>query len=438
MVTYAIHTLGCKVNSYESIGYEQGLNELGYIKVDQKEKADVYIINTCAVTNTASAKSRQRIHQAKALNEQAIIVVVGCYVQMEAKRLLEKEGVDIAIGSDQKHQLPSLVESVLKNRKTHNLVSEISTVKVFEAMPITKFYEHTRAFLKIQDGCNQFCSYCIIPFARGRERSLPLKDAVSIATNLSQSGHSEIVLAGIHSGRYGNDLGYNLCTLLNELCKIEGLKRIRISSIEINEVSDEFIEFMKVHPTIARHLHIPIQTACDSILKLMNRPYDMHYFYERIAYIRKELGDDISISSDVIVGFPSESEDNFNETIQHIQELRFSFLHVFPYSKRDQSKAALMKGQLSNQIKKARTNALLNINKELYKMYKETFIGKNLEVLFEREENGYLYGHSSEYLDVYVESNVMNLHRMCKVHIFSIAGDHLIGRLIGGNEDVII
>ncbi|MEG2384117.1 MAG: tRNA (N(6)-L-threonylcarbamoyladenosine(37)-C(2))-methylthiotransferase MtaB [Erysipelotrichaceae bacterium] len=429
MTTFAIHTLGCKVNSYESIGYEQGLLDLGYECVEPNAKADVYIINTCAVTNTASAKSRQKIHQAKLNNPDAIIVVVGCYVQMESKTLIEKEGIDIAIGSDQKHQLPSLIKKALQNHQKYNVVNKIENVKVFEALPISHFYDHTRAFLKVQDGCNQFCSYCIIPYARGRERSLPMADAIKIASDLCASGHQEIVLAGIHTGRYGHDINCNLTMLLKAMLPIKGLKRIRISSIEMNEISDELIDLMKDNPKIARHLHIPIQSACDKTLKRMNRPYLMNEFKTRIDEIRNQLGDNISISSDVIVGFPGESEEDFNETIINIKQLNFSFLHVFPYSKRDHSAAAQMSGHLENKVKKQRANVLIKLSKELYTLYKRQFIGENLEVLFEKASNGYLIGHSSEYVEVKIKDEEY-LHKMSLVHITDLKEDYLIGELV--------
>ncbi|MEG0841276.1 MAG: tRNA (N(6)-L-threonylcarbamoyladenosine(37)-C(2))-methylthiotransferase MtaB [Erysipelotrichaceae bacterium] len=429
MTTFAIHTLGCKVNSYESIGYEQGLFDLGYQRVESDQVADIYIINTCAVTNTAAAKSRQKIHQAKMNNPHALIAVVGCYVQMEAKSLIEKEGIDIAIGSDQKHQLPTLIDQAIKNHKKYNMVNKIENVKVFEALPISHFYGHTRAFLKVQDGCNQFCAYCIIPYARGRERSLPMDDALKISRDLCASGHKEIVLAGIHTGRYGHDIECNLTTLLKNMSEIEGLDRIRISSIEINELSDELIALMKSNPKIARHLHIPIQSGCDEVLKRMNRPYTMEEFKQRIHYIRSELGPDISISSDVIVGFPGESDENFLTTLENIKQIQFSFLHVFPYSKRDHSAAAKMSGHLTNQIKKQRAHVLIETSKALYVEYKEAFIGKNLTVLFEKESDGYLVGYSSEYIEVKVLGDKKYIHQLKQVKITKLKDDCLIGEL---------
>ncbi|MEG1639012.1 MAG: tRNA (N(6)-L-threonylcarbamoyladenosine(37)-C(2))-methylthiotransferase MtaB, partial [Erysipelotrichaceae bacterium] len=408
---------------------EQGLFDLGYQRVESDQVADIYIINTCAVTNTAAAKSRQKIHQAKMNNPHALIAVVGCYVQMESKSLIEKEEIDIAIGSDQKHQLPTLIDQAIKNHKKYNMVNKIENVRVFEALPISHFYDHTRAFLKVQDGCNQFCAYCIIPYARGRERSLPMQDALKISHDLCASGHKEIVLAGIHTGRYGHDIDCNLTTLLKNMSEIEGLNRIRISSIEINEISDELIALMKSNPKIARHLHIPIQSGSDEVLKRMNRPYTMEEFKQRILYIRNELGPDISISSDVIVGFPGESDENFLTTLENIKQIQFSFLHVFPYSKRDHSAAAKMSGHLTNQIKKQRAHVLIETSKALYVEYKEAFIGKNLNILFEKQSDGYLVGYSSEYIEVKVLGDKKYIHQLKQVKITKMKDDCLIGEL---------
>ena len=304
MTTFAIATLGCKVNTYESQGYESALIAKGYEEVSFKEKADVYIINTCAVTNTAGSKSRQKIHQARHTNPDAIIAVVGCYVQTAKEQLELMEHVDILIGSALKQTLADRIEQAVNGNKVENVLQDVRALRVFEALPVRHFEHQTRAFLKIQDGCNQFCSYCIIPFARGAERSLPEDEVVQTAKNLCASGHREIVLSGIHTGRYGRDLKTNLTHVMKRLCnEVKDLQRIRISSIEMNEITDELLEFMQQEPRIARHLHIPIQTANNTVLKNMNRPYNVEWFMERVDYIRS-LMPDISISSDVIVGFP--------------------------------------------------------------------------------------------------------------------------------------
>ena len=427
MTTFAIATLGCKVNTYESQGYESALLEKGYEQVSFKEKADVYIINTCAVTNTAGSKSRQKIHAAIALNPEALIAVVGCYAQTASEQLEQDANVDILLGSDGKSRLADMIEEGLRKKRPQKLIHDVRKVNVFEALPIHRFEHQTRAFLKIQDGCNQFCSYCIIPFARGAERSLPEDEVLAIARSLSESGHREIVLSGIHTGRYGNGINSSLCQLMKRMVKeIPKLQRIRISSIEMNEITDELLEFIKGEEKIARHLHIPVQSANTTVLKNMNRPYTIAWFMERVDYIRS-LIPDISISSDVITGFPQESEEQFQDTLDNIARMRLSFLHVFPYSRRDHTAAAQMSGHLENKIKKERASRLANLSKQLYTAYKQNFIGKEVSVIFEKEKDGKLIGHSSEYLEVAAAAPLAWLHTMHTVRITALDGDLLVG-----------
>lgn len=427
MTTFAIATLGCKVNTYESQGYESALLEKGYEQVSFKEKADVYIINTCAVTNTAGSKSRQKIHAAIALNPEALIAVVGCYAQTASEQLEQDANIDILLGSDGKSRLADMIEEGLRKKRPQKLIHDVRKVNVFEALPIHRFEHQTRAFLKIQDGCNQFCSYCIIPFARGAERSLPEDEVLAIARSLSESGHREIVLSGIHTGRYGNGINSSLCQLMKRMVKeIPKLQRIRISSIEMNEITDELLEFIKGEEKIARHLHIPVQSANTTVLKNMNRPYTIAWFMERVDYIRS-LIPDISISSDVITGFPQESEEQFQDTLDNIARMRLSFLHVFPYSRRDHTAAAQMSGHLENKIKKERASRLANLSKQLYTAYKQNFIGKEVSVIFEKEKDGKLIGHSSEYLEVAAAAPLAVMHTMHTVRITALDGDLLVG-----------
>ena len=427
MTTFAIATLGCKVNTYESQGYESALVDKGYEQVSFKEKADVYIINTCAVTNTAGSKSRQKIHAAIALNPEALIAVVGCYAQTASEQLEQDANIDILLGSDGKSRLADMIEEGLRKKRPQKLIHDVRKVNVFEALPIHRFEHQTRAFLKIQDGCNQFCSYCIIPFARGAERSLPDDEVLAIARSLSESGHREIVLSGIHTGRYGNGINSSLCQLMKRMVKeIPKLQRIRISSIEMNEITDELLEFIKGEEKIARHLHIPVQSANTTVLKNMNRPYTIAWFMERVDYIRS-LIPDISISSDVITGFPQESEEQFQDTLDNIARMRLSFLHVFPYSRRDHTAAAQMSGHLENKIKKERASRLANLSKQLYTAYKQNFIGKEVSVIFEKEKDGKLIGHSSEYLEVAAAAPLAWLHTMHTVRITALDGDLLVG-----------
>lgn len=427
MIKFAMMTLGCKVNAYESAVYEKALMEKGYQCVNAKEVADIYVINTCAVTNTAAAKSRQKIHQAKALNPNAIIAVCGCYAQTHHEQL-KKEGVDVLVGSSHKKELADAIEAALEGKKQVIPLEDVRQYSVFESLNVNQFMHQCRAFLKIQDGCNQFCSYCIIPYARGMERSMKMDEVIQQAKQLSKY-HHEIVLSGIHTGRYGRDMDTNLCELLKELVKIDTLQRIRISSIEMNELSDELLQLIAHEPKIGRNLHIPIQSGQDDVLKAMNRPYDIQYFKERMAYIRT-LMPDISISSDVIVGFPNESEEQFQETLKNIKEMKFSFLHVFPFSKRDRTPAAKMSGQWDNKTKKQRVRALTTLSNELYEEYQRKFIGKKCSILIETIHDDEIAGHVSEYFLVKGKGNSSMINQMKDILITHYQDGCLYGTII--------
>jgi len=427
MTTFAIATLGCKVNAFESESYTESLIELGYQEVDFKSRADVYIINTCSVTNTATSKSRQKISQAQRSNPEALICVVGCYVQTHQEDLKKQLGIDVLIGAGGKNKLASTIRDALHS-KGIGYQAELSEVDGFEELKVNHFQHQTRAFLKVQDGCDQFCSYCIIPFARGRERSLDPRSVIDQAAVLSES-HPEIVLAGIHTGRYGKEHGSDLATVIQEILHdAPKLHRIRISSIEVTEITDGFIALMKNEPRIARHLHIPIQSGCDQTLHRMNRPYTVMEFLDKISMIRQEIPG-ISISTDLIVGFPQESEEEFLTTLQTMMDARFSFMHVFPYSKREYTEAAKLEGHTTPQCKKQRVQAAQQCSQRLNRMYLQGFVGKSVEVLLEHEnENGW-FGHSSEYLPVITTLTREHAEKdMLRVEILDMKDDILIGR----------
>lgn len=396
MTTFAIATLGCKVNAYESESYVQALNDFGYEEVDFKSKADIYIINTCAVTNTAASKSRQKIHQAIRLNESALICVVGCYIQLKTSDIQEDSRIDILIGSSGKRDLPQIIKQTLQSSQRVNTICDVGETAEFEVLPLTRFTHQTRAYLKVQDGCNQFCAYCIIPYARGIERSLNSDKVLEIAKQLEKN-HHEIVLAGIHTGRYGIDQGTNLAQLLKRLLQETKIARIRISSIEINEISDELIELLSTEKRLAPHLHIPIQSGCDETLKRMNRPYNVEQFLKRIETIRQAIPS-ISISTDVIVGFPEESEAEFEITKNTLIQAQFSFLHVFPFSLKDGTKAGIFKPEVVESIKKQRVQSLKKMSNDLYLSYKSQFINSKVQVLLESNEKGIAFGHTAEYI----------------------------------------
>ena len=425
MLTFAIDTLGCKVNTYESQSYLASLKASGFQEVKFNEQADIYIINTCAVTNTAAAKSRQRVNQAIKQNPHALICVVGCLIQIGDEYLNNDQDIDVLIGSSQKKMLVPLIQQALKTKERQIFKQDVFDHPLFEDLQVESFEHQTRAFLKIQDGCDQYCSYCIIPYARGKERSLAPQKVIQKAQTLSEKGHLEIVLSGIHTGRYGKEYQTDLEQLLQQLI-MTSIKRLRISSIEINEVTDGIIQLIKPYPVLAKHLHIPLQAGSDKILKAMRRPYDKAFYLKRVRFIKQQIPD-ISISTDIIVGFPGESAEDFAETFNFVKEVGFSFIHVFPYSKRTGTLAAKLDQQLTNAIKKQRVHELMDLSKIMYTKYQSRFIGETLEVLFESKKDDYYYGHSSEYLPVKAKSFYDLRHKMYNVIIKETNEQELIG-----------
>ena len=390
-----ICSLGCKVNMYESEYILTLFKNSGYEIGDFNDKCDIYIINTCTVTNNADSKSRKMINHIKNKYKDAILVVCGCFV--ESSKFSYTDDIDIVVGNYNKSKIVSLVEEYIENKK-QNIVYDNMKCVPFEDMEIEHFEDKTRAFVKIQDGCCNFCSYCIIPYTRGPIRSKDYQKVLDEVTNLVKNGYKEIVLTGIHTGSYGKDINTSFSNLLEDILKIKGLVRLRISSIEITELDSKFLELLK-NPTLCLHLHIPLQSGSDKILKLMNRKYDKKYFKEMIYKIRS-IREDISITTDAIVGFPCETEEDFLEYISFVKEIKFSKLHVFPYSKRNGTKAALMENQVDGNVKKERSKRLIAISNELEREYAYKFIGKTLDVLVENNDENYAYGHTSNYLKI--------------------------------------
>lgn len=388
-----IYTLGCKVNTYESEYIASLFKEEGFILSDFDDDCDVYVINTCTVTNMSDKKDKKIINHVKHNHPDACIVVCGCFV--ESSKDYNFDGVDIVVGNYNKSKIVSFVLEYFKEKK--QIVSKENIMRVpFEDMNIKHFEGRTRAFVKIQDGCENYCSYCIIPFVRGRCRSKKFLDVINEVKTLVDNGYKEIVLTGIHTGNYGSDIGVSFSSLLEELLNIEKLERLRISSIEITELDDKFFELLK-NEKLCNHLHIPLQNGSDRILKLMNRKYNKQEFLNIINRIR-EVRSDISITTDVIVGFPGETLDDFKENLEFIKKVNFSKIHTFPYSKRNGTKAARMDNHLSNDVKKIRVREQLKLSDELEDKYFNSFIGKHEKVLIEKIENGYSYGHTSNYL----------------------------------------
>ena len=386
-----IYTLGCKVNTYESEYITSLFKERGYEIEDFHKDCDIYVINTCTVTNQSDRKDRKIINSVK--NKDACVVVCGCFV--ESSKNYDYDGVDVIIGNYNKSKIVDLVEEHLKTKK--QIVERCDIRKVpFEDMEIKNIETRTRAFVKIQDGCENYCSYCIIPFVRGKCRSKDKDTVIREITNLVDSGYKEIVLTGIHTGNYGVDLNIKFSYLLEEILKIPNLKRLRISSIEITELDEKFLKLLE-NRILCNHLHIPLQSGSNKILKLMNRKYTKEEFLEYVKKIRK-IRPDIALTTDVIVGFPNETDDDFQESMEFIKKINFAKIHVFPYSKRDGTKAARMTGQINGSIKKERSKELLRVSKNLENKYYKSNIGKKEQVLIEKQENGLAFGHTSNYL----------------------------------------
>ena len=403
MKTVAFHTLGCKVNTYESNAMLKIFNEAGYQEVDFKQVADVYVINTCTVTNTGDSKSRQMIRKAIRKNPKATICVVGCYSQTAPEEIEKIEGVGVVLGTQYRSDIVKYVDEHLETGEMVIKVDNVMNIRKFEDLNIDRF-KNTRAFLKIQDGCNNICTYCIIPYARGRVRSRQKESVLNQAQRLVDNGYVEIVLTGIHTAGYGEDLDdYSFYELLVDLVKIKGLKRLRISSIETSQISDEIIDLIGSNEIIVDHLHVPLQAGSDATLKRMNRKYTTAEYLEKINKIRSYLPN-IAFTTDVIVGFPGETDEEFEETYNFIKQVNYSELHVFPYSPRKNTPAAKMKGQVNDQIKHERANRLLQLSKELNHEFALKQIGKTLKVLFEKRDGEYLIGHAGDYLKVKVKT----------------------------------
>lgn len=423
---FNIYTLGCKVNTYESNVMSDLLKENGFVEVKIDEMADISIINTCTVTNTADNKSMKIIRHAIKKNPNAIIVVCGCMSQHRSHDVENIEGVDIVLGNKNKSQIVSYINKYID---THNKKSDIYNLEniPFETMKLNNFNK-VRAFVKIQDGCNNFCTYCIIPYTRGNVRSKDKDSVLSEINNLIKEGHKEIVLTGIHTGHYGSEFdNYSFSDILEDILKIKGLERLRISSIEITELDDKFFKLLNDNKILVDHMHIPLQTGTDSVLKRMNRKYNIDYFINKIEKIRT-IRPDISITTDVIVGFPGETDEEFNNTIENIKKINFSKIHVFPFSKRDGTKASLMDNQIEPTLKKERVKELINISKELEMNYMNKFINKDIIMLPEVYKDGYLIGHTGNYLLVKVKGTKEELNQDKKVKIVEVNYPYVIGK----------
>lgn len=417
-----IYTLGCKVNTYESEFVSSLLQNHGYEICDFKSICDIYIINTCTVTNTSDIKSRKIIRQARKKNKDACIIAMGCFIQADKNNIIKD--IDIAIGNKDKSKIIELIDDYYKNKQKITVIED-NFDNSFEDMMITSYENRTRAFVKIQDGCENFCSYCIIPFVRGKCRSKEFNKVIEEIKTLTGNGFKEIVLTGIHTGNYGVDINSNFASLLREIIKIKDLFRLRISSIEINELTDEVLEIIKDNDIIVNHLHIPIQAASDNVLQKMNRKYNLEFYKEKIKRI-KTIKKDINITTDIIVGHPYEEDIDFSSGIDVIKEIGFSKLHVFPYSRRKDTKSDLMP-QVDEKVKKQRARKLLELSKELEISYMKKFLNKELEVLIEKSTDKYSIGHTTNYLNAKIYNKKYNSGDLVKITLKDIDYPFIIG-----------
>lgn len=410
----ALHNLGCKVNAYETEAMQQMLEDAGYEIVPFREGADVYVINTCSVTNVADKKSRQMLHRAKKMNPSAVVVAAGCYVQAAGEELKKDEAVDLVIGNNRKKDLVEVLERYFNEHEGTDDIIDIGKTSEYEKLHIRKIADHTRAFIKVQDGCNQFCSYCIIPYTRGRVRSRPMEDVVQEVEALAASGYKEIVLTGIHLSSYGADFkrtaenpeaAEDLLSLIVRLDRIPGIERIRLGSLEPRIITDEFAETLAGLKSFCPHFHLSLQSGCNETLKRMNRHYTTEDYEARCEILRRYFHNP-AITTDVIVGFPQETEEEFEETRQFLKRIHFYEMHIFKYSRREGTRAAVMEGQVPEPKKAERSDILLALEEQMSLEYRRSFLGKEEEVLLEErisvDGEDYMVGHTRQYVKAVV------------------------------------
>ena len=424
----AFLTLGCKTNQYESNAIIQRFLENGYELVDFEDKADVYIVNTCTVTNMSDRKSRQILRRAKQKNPSSILIVIGCYVQVAKETLEEMDEIDILLGNNEKKDILKYLEKFEKERQEK--ITDVMHQKEYVEFGSTTFTEKTRAVVKIQDGCDRFCSYCIIPFARGRVRSRKIEEVKEEITKISKLGIKEVVLTGIHIGSYGKDFeeDIGLIDLLEEINKIDGIERIRLGSLEPKLITEEFVNRLKKLDKICHYFHLSLQSGCTETLKRMNRRYTAEEFRECARLLRENFKD-VMFTADVIVGFPGETEEEFETTYNFLKEIKFYKIHVFKYSRRNGTKAATMPNQVPSELQEERSKKIIELSKEIQDEYNKSYIGKTVEVLMEEKTEGYYRGHTDNYLYVSVKSDEDLENKMIDVVIENVENENLYGKL---------
>lgn len=422
MKKVALHNLGCKVNAYETEAMQEMLEREGYEIVPFREGADIYIINTCTVTNIADRKSRQMLHRARKMNPNAIVVAAGCYVQAQAEQGEVDPCIDIVIGNNKKQDLLTILKEYEKETDiVRKEVIDINHTKQYEDLHLSRTREHTRAYIKVQDGCNQFCSYCIIPYARGRVRSRSLEDVVREVKGLAENGYKEVVLTGIHLSSYGVDLQKtDLLSLIQAVHEIEGIRRIRLGSLEPRIITEEFASALASMPKMCPHFHLSLQSGCDATLKRMNRRYTSEEYYEKCQLLRKYFAHP-ALTTDVIVGFPGETEEEFEESRAFVDKVDFYETHIFKYSKREGTKAAVMENQVPESVKAERSNILIEMSRQKQAAYEKSFLGKEVEVLVEEsaviEGKNVQVGHTKEYIKIALDSEENLQNEVVKVRL---------------------
>ncbi len=431
METVAFYTLGCKVNQYETEAMRELFEKCEYTVVETEEKADVYVINTCTVTNLGDRKSRQFIRRAKRNNPNSIIAVVGCYAQTAPDEVMSIEGVDIILGTKDRNKIVDYVEKVKTSNKKINAVKDIMETKQFEEMKIEKMDGKTRAYIKIQEGCNQYCSYCIIPYARGPVRSRNLEDIVKEARRIEKSGFKEVIITGIHVASYGKDLGdVTLLDVINSIHNVDGIRRIRLSSIEPTIMTENFLEKLSKLQKVCPHFHLSLQSGCDATLKRMNRKYTTSEYRDVVNRLRT-IWPEVSITTDIMVGFPGETEEEFKKTIEFVKEIKFAQIHVFKYSPRKGTPASKYKNQIASQTKQKRSEELIHLAQQSAISFRKKFIGTKREVLFEtfsHELQGYYDGFTDNYIRVLCPMKEISLEgKISKVRLEKIYNDAMIG-----------
>lgn len=407
----AFITLGCKVNQYETNAMAQKFMKEGYKLVEHTQKADIYVVNTCTVTNVSDRKSRQMLRKVKEQNKNAIVIAVGCYAQVAKPELEKIPEIDIVLGNEEKVDIVMYAKNFLQNKKKNKIIlKDVMQKKEYTDFGDVIFTEKTRAVIKVQDGCDRFCSYCIIPYARGRVRSRKPESIISEITKIAKEGIKEVVITGIHIASYGKDFKekYGLIDLLEQINQIEGIQRIRLGSIEPLLITDEFVRRLTKLEKVCHHFHLSLQSGCDETLRRMNRRYNTEEFGKIVEKLRSAYSD-VILTTDIIVGFPAETEEEFNSTYEFLKKINFYKMHIFKYSSRKGTKAAAMESQIDGKIKEERSNKLIELSNENEKRYNESYVGKTVQVLWEEEKNGIYKGHTENYILAECQKREVNI-----------------------------